>query len=382
MSRILDSDHIGGVLRLLEDELDWRIYDHHQARGDNSVKKPDAARPPEIGAIWHNAFRDQVGDDAEDIADLLAAAAPALLASDITTWQEAGEGFYTIATSVKEAIKVSKIVSPRLLGIPVNAIPGAPGPAKLLMVRPGAKAIKIGSMSLKIVGPTKQQLGNLRMGWQTWLRANQKAIKEINNELERRRQRFASGIDSGAVDLRDWNGVPDIKGVTAPNIASLVFMVEEDGKRLLLTGDAQHDLILEGLEATGFLEEGSLHLDVLKVQHHGSENNLDWRFASVVSADHYVFCGNGAHGNPDPRVIKDVVNSRLGQDPARLAKSDEAANRPFKLWFSTSASAGTGSPSNQAHMKEIETLVRQMAKSSKGQMTFHLNTKPFTTLPI
>ena len=35
-----------------------------------------------------------------------------------------------------------------------------------------------------------------------------------------------------------------------------MFMVEEDGKRLLLTGDGQQDFILAGLERTGFLDDG------------------------------------------------------------------------------------------------------------------------------
>ena len=56
--------------------------------------------------------------------------------------------------------------------------------------------------------------------------------------------------------MRDWEGIPDYKGVTVPNIASLMFMVEEDGKRLLLTGDGQQDFILAGLKRTGFLDDG------------------------------------------------------------------------------------------------------------------------------
>ena len=65
---------------------------------------------------------------------------------------------------------------------------------------------------------------------------------------------------------------------------------------------------------------------MLKVQHHGSECNLSRTFAETVLADHYVFCGDGAHHNPDPAVVRTIVDARLGVDP-----------RPFTLWFNCSA---------------------------------------------
>ena len=44
------------------------------------------------------------------------------------------------------------------------------------------------------------------------------------------------------------------KKVTAPNLASLMFLVEEGGKTLLLTGDGHHEDILKGLQHHGKLE--------------------------------------------------------------------------------------------------------------------------------
>jgi hypothetical protein len=86
--------------------------------------------------------------------------------------------------------------------------------------------------------------------------------------------------------LYGWNGVPHYKSATAPNIASLMLMVEEQGQRILLTGDSQQDIILKGLQTTGFLDTGAVHLAVLKVQHHGSDENLHAQFCRKVSADH------------------------------------------------------------------------------------------------
>ena len=106
-------------------------------------------------------------------------------------------------------------------------------------------------------------------------------MKKLREQLKSRIDEFSSGtLTDSPLDLRDWWGVPDFKGVTTPNVASLMFMVQEGDKTLLLTGDCQQDFIIKGLERTGFLEPGEhVRVNVLKVQHHGSENNMDDAFA-------------------------------------------------------------------------------------------------------
>lgn len=41
-----------------------------------------------------------------------------------------------------------------------------------------------------------------------------------------------------------------------PNVASLMLLVEEGAKRVLLTGDSHPDMILAGLSAQGLLADG------------------------------------------------------------------------------------------------------------------------------
>ncbi len=381
----IDQDHISGVLRLLRDELDWRVYDHHKGQGDTGVRAPESARPPKIGGIWHNAFRDQVDANKGKIEDLMAAAVPALLGTRVPKLQEIGEELYQIATSIPEAVEVSRLVSAEILGIPLNTLPGVAGPARLLMVRGGGAPFNVGSMKLTIVGPTSNELKLLRKGWNNWLKGpeSSEAIEKIDRKLKEKLDEFSSSTGAaGPIDLRDWNGIPDHKGVTTPNIASLMFMVEEEGKRVLLTGDSQQDIILKGLAATGFLSTGSLHVNVLKVQHHGSEHNMDANFAKTVSADHYVFCGNGEHENPDLGVIDIVYQSRLGLDSKKRAKSPDAQGRPFKMWFSSTSAIGPSDEKARSHMVEVEKLVAKMVQGSKGKMKARFNSKAFSTLRI
>jgi len=52
------------------------------------------------------------------------------------------------------------------------------------------------------------------------------------------------------------------------------------------------------------------HVDVLKVPHHGSANNLDDDFFQRITADHYVLSGDGEHGNPERETLQMLLDAR------------------------------------------------------------------------
>jgi hypothetical protein len=49
---------------------------------------------------------------------------------------------------------------------------------------------------------------------------------------------------------------------------------------------------------------------VLKMPHHGSDRNMDVDFLRRVVADHYVFSGNGEHGNPERATLEMLRDAR------------------------------------------------------------------------
>src|SRR5262249_41746751 len=102
---------------------------------------------------------------------------------------------------------------------------------------------------------------------------------------------------------------------SVPNLSSLVLLAEVKGKRMLLTGDARGDRILEGLERAGLMEKGGkIEVELLKVPHHGSDNNIDEDFFERIIAKHYVFSGNGEHGNPERESLEMLFKARGDDD--------------------------------------------------------------------
>ena len=96
---------------------------------------------------------------------------------------------------------------------------------------------------------------------------------------------------------------------TVPNLSSIVILAtktEVDGRttRMLLTGDAGGDLILDSLQRLKLLDpDGKIKVDLLKVQHHGSNHSVTEDFFRRVIADTYVISGNGQHGIPHRETL-------------------------------------------------------------------------------
>lgn len=382
----IDQDHISGVLQLLEDEATWRAFDHHERRGD-AVKRPTVPRPPVINGIFHNAFRDQVPGNTGSIRSLLAAGAASLLQTGVPALAHPAEEMEKIATSIPEALKVSQLAASDALDIPLNRPPGSTGPARLMFVGQGVQTFDVGSLRFTLIGPTEAELEKLRDGWQNWLKVekNRTTVKSIRTEIKKRIDDFSAGaLGETPFDLGSWNGIPDHEGVTVPNIASLMFMVQEKRKRLLLTGDSHQDFILAGLETAGFMPRGYVHLDVLKVQHHGALHNMDAGFARQVSADHYVFCGNGEYGNPEPEVIDLVYASRMGPAAVRALapRARTPRTRPFHFWFSTDAGWEPASEKAAKSFGELKTHVAQLQAASGGRLQVHYNDAVSSVLEI
>jgi ribonuclease BN (tRNA processing enzyme) len=332
----VDQDHIAGVLQLLEDMVQWRVHKHKVANGRPSTK-PKFAEPPAVKRIWHNSFKALVPENGGEIGTMLASRANSLSSSGNSAAIKLAAAYSNIANSIPEAIKVSRRIAADQLDIPLNGEFNH----LLAMVR-GNNAIdlKPGSkLSIRVIGPFEKDLEILRNYWNAWLQdvKNANAVRSLKDWLEANR----AGLPAGMLGLSIDDEIGRRSNVTEPNLASLMLLLEESKPgggvaRAIMTGDGHHEDILAGLKHHGVLPDGQgLHVDLLKVQHHGSENNLDRNFVKRITADHYVFCANGEHENPDLRIVEVLVKSRLG-DHDEISRNPQA-NQSFTVWLNCSS---------------------------------------------
>ncbi|HEV7889830.1 MAG TPA: hypothetical protein VGP08_04285 [Pyrinomonadaceae bacterium] len=267
----IDSDHVTGVVALSRDML---------AAIDN-----DEPAPYDVLKLWHNSFDDILGNKDAGFAALDAA----------VNASSAGDGTFPAGFHLNEqaAAIVANVPEGRelkrnavRLGIFVNEEPG-----KLLMApAQGRFDVDMGDgLTLTVVGPSKPRLDALQKEWDAKL------------------EHFGLGIPASESAATLDN--------SPPNLSSIVVLAEADGKRILLTGDARGDFVIDGLRSAGMLDdEGKIHVDILKLPHHGSKRNVPPDFFSTVTADHYVISANGKNDNPDIPTLKMISTARTDDD--------------------------------------------------------------------
>jgi beta-lactamase superfamily II metal-dependent hydrolase len=262
----IDIDHIAGVLDLFADV--------EQARADRK------RAPFKVKDLWHNSFAETIDDDEGTVS-----------AGVLEMMTMAGRASQALSSSaiailgVREGALLRRMAVK--LGIPIN---GAFGGGLISPDELADPVRSLGDVELRVVGPTDANLGELRREWQEWVDKNLDA--------------FAEG------DVQTMANADK----SVPNLSSIVLLASNAAGTALLTGDARGDHILQGLEAAGLLDgQGAIHVNLLKLQHHGSDRNVTRTFFRKVTADVYLVSADGTYGNPDFPTLKWLVEAARDQ---------------------------------------------------------------------
>lgn len=245
----IDDDHIAGI--------EWLYQSLSKDQG-----LPSGA--PEISApvLWFNSFSKLVAPVQQKAASLLDAEPAAITAS-----VQQGESLTGAALKI---------------GTEIN--PGAKGG----LITAGYEPSGFDQAKITVVAPDHTALERLREAWL--------------DDLKKKKDKLPPGTSAITASM------PIAKLDQAiPNLSSIAMLVECAGKTILLTGDARGDHVVAGLQGANKLHGGKLHVNLLKMPHHGAEGNNPPAFLDAVTADHYVFCANGKDQNPDPPVLELVA---------------------------------------------------------------------------
>lgn len=273
----MDDDHVNGILAMVSELKD---KDENDEAADLSVSN-----------MWFNSFDDLMGN---------------LEIPSVSS----------IAASVSEA-DVSAIPGIDQLSEPLSAVIASTGQGRKLRAMSDALSFNVNNPFPKI-SPQKTNLvrsdlggkksvipwpGNLKI---TVLHPNEQRLLELQKQWDKdlKKAKASGNISSFIASLENTDKSPF-------NLSSIVCLVEAGGKKILLTGDARSDDILQGLAQNKLLDKkGKLHVDVLKLPHHGSIRNAKADFYQAVTADHYVISANGKFDNPD-KALLDLLEANL-----------------------------------------------------------------------
>jgi hypothetical protein len=268
----IDDDHVNGILELTKELIVTQ-----------SARRP---LPLKIRGLWHNTFDDVIGNSPKELRSAVTAQFGAASLSGEPDVEGLDPAVAMVLASLEQGVRLRD--DARKLKLSLN--PHHNG--RMVMVDGKAKPIDMGrGLTFTVVGPMQAELVALQKEHDAWLK--QQAAKKTRAAL-------ASFTDSSAA-----------------NLSSIVVLAAAGGKRMLLTGDARGDKIIQGLEMARVLKPGgTLHVDVLKMPHHGSDRNMEPSFLERVTADHYVFSGDGEHGNPERATFDMLLQARGDADYA------------------------------------------------------------------
>lgn len=268
----IDDDHINGVLAFLNDLVE---------KQENNEELPF-----NILTLWHNSFDDIVGNESEEMLKALSAAVKSISSGGaIPAGMPLSRAGGAIAASVPQGRDVrnnAKLLS-LSLNDPFGTIIAAPGKGK--------KTVTIGDgLKFTVLGPVKDRIEELQIEWNAVLEKKGLAMDKEGQALA------AAYLDESVY-----------------NLSSIVVLAEAAKKQMLLTGDARGDDVLKALKSSGLLKSKPLHVDLLKLPHHGSDRNVETEFFRQITADHYVVSADGRHGNPEVSTLQMISEAR-GKD--------------------------------------------------------------------
>jgi hypothetical protein len=285
----IDTDHIGGAVRLLR----------------------DPAFDVEIGDAWFNGYRHlpkgaaalaQRGvPDAERLTDLLTGDAPVGGASRELPWNLAFDG-----AAVMRAADDRK-TGETTADLPVITYPWG--------------------LTLTLLSPTPKRLDALFTNWDRYL-------VELRAERPSAETQEPLRPAGRGASLEDLAARPTTNDTAGPNGSSIAFLAEFGGRSLLFGADAFPTVLYPALLRLARARAGvapdtpaaavpPLHVDVFKLPHHGSRANVAFDLFGVVRAEHYLVSTSGSRfAHPDEEGMARVIT-----------RGRTAPGRPLTLWF-------------------------------------------------
>jgi beta-lactamase superfamily II metal-dependent hydrolase len=270
----IDSDHIGGMLALLDQNLPGLVF----------------------GDIWFNGWRHLPGSGFEEFGPVQGEV--------LTSWLDALDRPW------------NEHFGRKTVYVPDKGLP----PFKDLS----------GGMRITLLSPGKNELSNLRPKWEE--ECNKAGIDPAKppHLLPPPPPGFEG---MGVVNIDALAKSHFKQDTSVANGSSIAILAEFDGHRILLAGDAYSPILLKNIKRLA-VAEGSerLRLDAFKLPHHGSKANLSKELLEKIECQRYLFSTDGTQfKHPDRETAARVIKFG-GPHPELLFNYRSEFN---KLWDNT-----------------------------------------------
>ncbi|MGI2136726.1 ribonuclease Z [Shewanella baltica] len=265
----IDSDHINGVIKLIEDQ-----------------------DSPQIGKMFYNGAEQILGFESNDFNY-----------PDDDKFESLHEKFTTIDSEIKigtsEATSLSYILKCKNININPEAIHNAMD-----------EKLKIGDFLISVLSPTLESLQRLKFEWIDTLEEEGIKRKIINKSHSLAFESYISQLkdiyvenisDDYYHDIESLSNYNYQRDTSLNNETSIALLLECDEKKLLSMGDCHTEVITAWLDFHGI---DIIEVDAIKLSHHGSNKNINIDFLKRVKCNTFLISTDGSKfKHPDLETI-------------------------------------------------------------------------------
>lgn len=278
----IDSDHISGIIRLLED------------------------MPIGIGEIWYNAYR-HIQSMAVTTEDK-----ETFVHRSICKESQSEE---SKPISAKQGCTLSALIAKN--GIPWNT------PAKGYTIM-APMTFPLGDAIIHVISPNNENIEALESFWKKRLIKDGLLHKAHSEEYWDDAYEFSLSKEMPGFHFHEkkvsksYDLIKLCKEAYEPdgsssNGSSISFVLETKGKRILFLGDSHSETVAASLRTLYGEEKAPYIFDVVKLSHHGSYNNNSPELFNLIVSDKWLVSTNGdKYNHPDIPVLAHIITRGKG----------------------------------------------------------------------
>ncbi|MET1281187.1 ComEC/Rec2 family competence protein [Vibrio navarrensis] len=181
----------------------------------------------------------------------------------------------------------------------------------------------IGSLKFNVIGPDRGAISALKRVWEDKLEERNIRPRIISKSYYDAFEQYASSVrelvpDNFEISGAEQSSIEALANTkfddddSPTNRSSFSFLIESGDKRILYLGDCHAEI------TTSWLDEqqlGKIKVDVVKISHHGSQNNTSLELLRRIECGKYLISTNGkSHGHPDLEALARIALINADRD--------------------------------------------------------------------
>jgi beta-lactamase superfamily II metal-dependent hydrolase len=198
-----------------------------------------------------------------------------------------------------------------------------------------------GGMTLTLLSPGPVETDALKTAWLKELDDNEldPESPDYAEKLAEKMHRKGVGVPSTLGD-EDTESVEELashlftEDGSPANGSSIAVLAEHDRRSCLLTGDAVPSALIPSIRRLLISrQQTSLRVDAVKLPHHGSQNNVSTELLDLVVSPCWLFSTNGMmHDHPDAPAVARVVLANADRNPKLGFNYPKSVNPKADRW--------------------------------------------------